>query len=197
MSNDAVQTSPKKRVPAILAAILTIIFFGLAVRRLDLTDSSFLTSLEWRWVDLKFRVRGARVPGKEVVIVGLDDKTLEKLGSARVFRRDNFAKLVDKLTQAGPKAIGFDINFPEKEDINDSTNDLKFAQAVEASQRVVLGIWLNLEPRMGPKRSNEALDAEMQKFIDQREVFAAQYLPNGSREPSNFFLGKDRKNNIR
>jgi adenylate cyclase len=197
MSNDAVQTSPKKRVPAILAAILTIIFFGLAVRRLDLTDSSFLTSLEWRWVDVKFRVRGARMPGKEVVIVGLDDKTLDKLGSARVFRRDNFAKLVDKVTQAGPKAIGFDINFPEKEDIHDSTNDLKFAQAVEASQRVVLGIWLNLESRTGPKRAEETLEPEMQKLFDQRQVFAAQYIPSGSLEPNVFFLGKDRKNNIR
>jgi adenylate cyclase len=197
MSNDAVQTSPKKRFPAILAAILTIIFFGLAVRRLALTDSSFLTSLEWRWVDLKFRVRGARAPGKEVVIVGLDDKTLEKLGSARVFRRENFAKLIEKLTQADPKAIGFDILFPEKEDITNSTNDLKFAQAIEASQRVVLGVWLNLESRMGAKRTQETLDPEMQQLVENNQVFAAEHFPASGTPPTEYFLGADRKNNIR
>src|SRR6185369_14916708 len=108
MANNSLQSSAKRRVPAILAGILTIFFFGLAMRRIDLADSSFLTSLEWRWVDLKFRLRGARAPGKEIVIVGIDDKTLDRLGSARAFRRENFAQLISTLTEAGPKAIGFD-----------------------------------------------------------------------------------------
>lgn len=196
MPNNILPSSPKKRIPAILAATLTIIFFGLAVQRMDLADSGFLSGMEWRWLDLKFRIRGPRLPGKEVVIVGVDDKTLDSLGSARLFRRDNFAKLVEQLTEAGPKAIGFDINFPEREDISDPTNDLKFAHAIQASHSVVLGVFLYLESKTGPKRPLADLDPEMLKLVGDKEVFAVESIQQGNRPPPTFFLARQLKGNL-
>src|SRR6185503_11036478 len=138
----------QKRIPALLAAALTGIFLALAVRHLDLSDKFPVTRADWLWVDAKFRIRGERPAGKEVVIVGLDEKTLSKLGSARVFKRDNFAILIRKLSAAQPKAIGLDINFPEA-DVSDAANDRKFAEAIRAADSVVLGIYLYLEDKTG------------------------------------------------
>jgi adenylate cyclase len=195
MPNNILPGSLKKRVPAILAAGLTVIFFLLAVNRIALTDPSFLTAVEWRWVDVKFRLRGERPGGKEVVIVGMDDKTLDKLGSARVFQRSNLAKLVTKLAEAEPKAIGFDINFPEP-DVSNPDNDRQFAEAIQMAKSVVLGVWLDLEPTTGPKRPLEDLDQEMSKLVQDKGVFAAENTQPGSKPPMAFFLGARRRGNL-
>jgi len=178
-----------------MAAVLTVFFLGLLYLHIDLTDSSYFTRLEWTWIDAKFRTRGERPGNADIVIVGLDDKTLDKIGSARLFQRSNFATLVNKLSEAGPKAIGFDINFPEK-DVTDSENDVKFAEAIAAAKNVVLGVYLYLEPRTGPKRPLEQLDPEMTKLVDEKEVFAVEYRQQGSLEPMDFFLGRERKGNL-
>jgi len=102
MARRFVPTSLKKYVPLVLAFAMTVSFFVLALSRLDLADSSFLTSLDLRWIDAKFRLRGYQIPGSEVVVVGIDDKTLARLGSIRTLSHDNLAKLVDKLADAGP-----------------------------------------------------------------------------------------------
>src|SRR5205823_6004238 len=106
MPNKTLPPSLKRRVPAIMAAVLTLLFVALTAKNLDLVDTSYLTSLEWQSVDAKFRLRGERPGDQQIVIVGLDDKTLDKLGSARVFQRSNFATLVSKLSEAKPKAVG-------------------------------------------------------------------------------------------
>jgi adenylate cyclase len=195
MSNNSLPSPLKKGVPAILAAILTVGFFLLTLNRVALTDASFFTGVEWRWVDLKFRFRGERPGGKEVVIVGIDDKTLDRLGSARVFKRSNFARLVTKLAEAEPKAIGFDINFPDR-DVNDPDSDRQFAEAIQAAKSVVLGVWFDLVRTTGPKRPLEDLDSEMLKLVQEKEVFAAEISQPGSSPPKAFFLGTRRKGNL-
>ena len=77
----------KRRFPTILAITVTLLFAVLATNRLDWTDSStFLTSLDLRWLDTKFQLRGSLVPGDEVVIVGLDDRTMDCAGVRPDFR---------------------------------------------------------------------------------------------------------------
>src|SRR4051812_49161270 len=114
MANSILPASLKKRLPAVMALLLTVAFSSLFFSRRELADRSFLTSVEMRWVDAKFRTRGERPKGgQEVVIVGIDDKTLARTGSVRVFQRDRWATLISQLAQAGPKAIGFDITFQD------------------------------------------------------------------------------------
>src|SRR6185369_11685968 len=113
----------KKRVPTILAVVSTLAFAWLAINRLDLADRSFWTGVEMRALDAKFRIRGERPGGNDVLIVGIDDKTLDKLGSFRAFQRDRWAALISKLGAAGPKAIGFDITF---NDVTEPSKDQEF-----------------------------------------------------------------------
>src|ERR1700674_3970858 len=105
--------SLKKRIPAMLALVSMLGFAWLAMNRLELNDRSFLTKAEMLWVDTKFNTRRERPGGSEVIIVGVDDKTLARLGSVRVFQRDRWATLISRLAEAGPKAIGLDITFQD------------------------------------------------------------------------------------
>src|SRR5262245_27971610 len=92
-----IPASLKARFPTIMALVLTIGFFVLAYTRLDLMDTSFLTNIEYRWIDRKFLWRGEQTPGDEVVIVAVDDRTLAKLGSFRTLRHDTIGDLVTRL----------------------------------------------------------------------------------------------------
>ena len=163
----------KRRFPTILAIIVTILFAILAANRLDWTDSSaFLTSLDLRWLDTKFKLRGSLVPGDEVVIVGLDDRTLDSLGSARTFERRHVAELVDRISAAGPRVIGFDILY-EDEDASDPRNDELFAEAIERAGNVVMAVRLDLETTTGERGERQELDADFQELVVQKQVFPA------------------------
>jgi adenylate cyclase len=195
MSNDIRPASVNKRVSAILAAAITIVFFVLAFFHLDLDDSFPVTRLDWLAVDAKFRFRDARPRGEDVVIVGIDDVSLAKLGSARLFQRTNYATLITKLAAAEPKAIGLDITFSEA-DFSDPDNDREFAQAIQAANSVVLGVFLQLEKRVGPKRPLEDLDPEMVQLIQEKGIFAAERIEQGNQPPMAFILADKREGNV-
>src|SRR5262245_5545270 len=196
MTTSTQSVSVKKRIPAVLAVVLSFAFSSLIVERLDLTDSSFLTSLEMRLLDAKFRARGARAAGDEVVIVGVEDKTLAKLGSARVFQRSNFAALVSKLAEAHPKAIGFDVTF-EDADISSPGNDIQFANAIRAANSVVLGVTLSLDPATGARRREEKLDGEQSSLILEKQILpVSHYEPGGIAQTQQVFFGRELKTNL-
>ncbi len=181
MPNSILPVSVKKKFPAILALALTLVFLTLALNRLDLTDDSYFTSLELRWIDSKFRLRGERVAaGNEIVIVGLDEKTLAKLGSYRTFKHSYWTALIARLAETAPKAIGFDVTFPDR-DASDPESDRKFANALQASGNVALGVLLHLESEVGPRRPARKLDPEIENLIIEKQIFPAE-LRQGSGE---------------
>ena len=161
-----------KRLPAILAITITLLFAVLAANRLDWTSAGFLTSLDMRWLDTKFRLRGERTPSDDVVIVGLDDKTTGALGSARVFERSHAAALVDAISSGGPAVIGFDILYPDA-DVSDEANDRLFAEAIANAGNVVLGVYLDLEQTTGSRAEVEELSPELQELVIEKQVFPA------------------------
>ena len=69
-----------------------------------------LYPIELKSLDYRFRIRGQRNPGKEVAIVAIDDKSIEKIGRWP-WSRSVFARMVDILTEGGAKVIGFDVLF--------------------------------------------------------------------------------------
>ena len=163
----------KRRFPTILAITVTFLFAVLATNRLDWTDSStFLTSLDLRWLDTKFQLRGRLVPGDEVIIVGLDDRTMDSLGSARTFERKHVPALIDQISAAGPRVIGFDILY-EDEDASDPRNDALFAEAIERAGNVVLAVRLDLESTTGESGERQELDPDFQELVVQKQVFPA------------------------
>ena len=75
---------------------------------------AFLQNIERRSLDLRFEMRGERPHDDRIVIVAIDEKTLQPIGSFPL-PRSNYAKLVDQLSSGGARVIAFDATFPDPE----------------------------------------------------------------------------------
>ena len=75
---------------------------------------TFCEFLELKLYDLKFRFRGAIPAGQQVVILAIDDESLKTVGRWP-WSREDMARLLTRLKQAGPRVIALDIIFAEKE----------------------------------------------------------------------------------
>lgn len=85
-----------------------------------------------------FRVRGAISPPPQVAVVAINDRASAALGLpplARDWRRAIHGRLVENLVRRGAAVIVFDIDFRRPKEAAD---DLAFARAVAAADRVVL-----------------------------------------------------------
>ncbi|MEK7116289.1 MAG: adenylate/guanylate cyclase domain-containing protein [Patescibacteria group bacterium] len=82
---------------------------------------------------------------RRIVIVAIDDASLGQIGRWP-WPRTVHAKILHALTDAGAKAIGYDVNFPESSNVADD-NDL--AEALKHSGRVVLPLELQLKIERG------------------------------------------------
>src|SRR3989304_5852887 len=93
---------------------------------------SLFEMLEEKLYDLRFKVRGKITPSPYVVIIAIDDKSLEKLGRWP-WSWDKMAKLTEILARGGTKVIAFDILFAEPE-----KNVAVFAKAIRKAGNVLL-----------------------------------------------------------
>lgn len=85
----------------------------------------------------------AQKPDPSIVIVAIDDASISQLGRWPWDRRIH-AEIVSKLTAAGVRAIGYDVNFPEAASIE---QDMALEDAIRSAGNVVLPIELTLEQR--------------------------------------------------
>src|SRR5262249_47184032 len=74
----------------------------------------FLQNIEQRSLDMRFAARGERPHDDRIVIVGIDEKTLQNIGSFPL-PRTSYASLVNRLTAGGVGVIAFDATFPTPE----------------------------------------------------------------------------------
>ncbi len=72
----------------------------------------FFKTNELESLDLRFRIRGKRDPGKEIVIVAIDENSILKLGRYPWPRR-YIAEFVDVISDSGAKVLVFDIIYSE------------------------------------------------------------------------------------
>jgi len=127
----------------------------------------FLHDIEQSTLDLRFELRGARAHDPRIVIVGIDEKTLQKIGSYPL-PRNSYALLVNRLSAGGARIVALDATFPTPEtnsagqaleDLkhslgssaapallkkineleNSSDQDANFAAAVKSAGNVILG----------------------------------------------------------
>lgn len=146
----------------------------------------FLRDIEQRSLDLRFALRGKREADPRIVIVGIDEKTLQEIGSFPL-PRSSYAVLVRNLKQDGAQVIAFDENFslPEssealalltnlKQDFGSQATpkqkqelqrlwqqadvDAQFADAMKSAGNVVLG--------------HLFLDADRAKYADPKKAEA-------------------------
>ncbi len=146
----------------------------------------FLQDIEQRSLDLRFALRGSRTPDPRIVIVGIDEKTLQQIGSYPL-PRSSYALLVNNLKADGPRVIAFDMTFPlpessealamlnklnrdfgakaspaQKEEVEDlrlqADIDAQFADAIKNAGNVVVG--------------HLFLDADRAKYADPKQAEA-------------------------
>jgi adenylate cyclase len=97
-----------------------------ALRRLDLQS-----------VDMRFDVRGPKPTPDNIVVVGIDDTTINARGYTFPFRRFHYAKLIRELDRAGAAVIAIDVQFSQPSEF--TRDDNRLIQAVRsAAPRVVL-----------------------------------------------------------
>ncbi len=68
--------------------------------------------MENKILDYRFLLRGKTLPGDEVVIIAIDEKTLDEVGRWP-FPRSYFVDVVENLNKMGVRAVGFDMVFSE------------------------------------------------------------------------------------
>ncbi len=89
---------------ALVAAGIAVLAYGTHLMR----------ALELQSVDARFSVRGTQERPRDIVVVGVDDRTFSELGVQWPFPRSLHAKVIDRLHRAGAKAIAVDIQFTEE-----------------------------------------------------------------------------------
>jgi signal transduction histidine kinase/CHASE2 domain-containing sensor protein len=92
----------------------------------------FAPSLSAASTNALFRLRGELTPSEEIVIVAVDDRSLQKIGTWP-WRRSVMANLVDKISEAQPRAVGLDVLYAEASD-----DDARLAEALKRNDKVVL-----------------------------------------------------------
>ncbi|WP_447600736.1 CHASE2 domain-containing protein [Nitrospira sp. Nam80] len=143
---------------------------GLSITTLMLVlgwfDLTFLTRLENISLDYRFRLRGERPLGEEIVLVVIDDKSLRELGRWP-WSRNTQARLVTAIAAQGAKVIGVDIIYAEPE-IAEASRDLQELIAKVKTASSLPAAWLGLlERRLGAADS----DASFVKSVrDARNV---------------------------
>lgn len=83
----------------------------------------------------------------DIIIVGVDEASLQGIGKWP-WRRDLHAQLIDRLSEAGVKAIAYDIVFSER-DTPQPQYDAQLVDAVARNGKVVLPVFVGLNKQGG------------------------------------------------
>lgn len=126
------------RIASFLLAVLSILF----VTFLYFSQNPVLEAFEAKTYDLRFKsMRGAMSPSPDIAIIAIDDQSIAELGRFP-WTRTEYAKLIDRLSAAGAKAVLFDAFFPEHES---SKADQAFAAAAKRAGNVTLATSFNFD----------------------------------------------------
>ena len=109
---------------ALLAAALACV--------LVLTD--VVRQAELNTIDARFGLRGERAPG-DLVVVGIDDVTLDAFDERFPFSRNRFAAALENVAADEPRVIVYDVQFTEPSD--DVRADNRLIEASRAAGNVV------------------------------------------------------------
>jgi len=125
-----------------ISLLLTLFFIALAIALEHAPHRlSFLKSIALKVNnDAQFKLRGARTLSDDIVVVAIDDKSIEKFGRWP-WNRTVLADGLQKMAHANPKLIAFDMVFSEP-DPTSKTSDTFFTKMIEATNKnipVLLG----------------------------------------------------------
>lgn len=122
------------RLPPSLVIVLSVTALAAALG-LGLRASGATERLELAAVDAMFSVREDPAKAGGLVVVGMDQATLSELEAPQVLPRRLHARMLDRLREAGARAVAYDIQFTEPSDSVEDDNAL-----VEAVERTAAEI---------------------------------------------------------
>jgi len=108
----------KKIKNTVISSIISVGVFSFVIVLYNLESRDvfgplrFFKKNELESLDLRFRIRGKRDPGKEIAIVMMDEKSIIKLGRYP-WPRQYIAKFVDTIADMGAKVLVFDVIYSE------------------------------------------------------------------------------------
>ena len=136
-----------------VAAVACLVVLRLAAEFAPILRRPDLVLLDF-WQPL----RGTRTPSSQVVIVGIDEKSIRKFGPTP-WPRSKYVPLIEGLSKADARVIGFDFTFGELE--GDAANSQQLADAMKSAGNVAFGYELT---RVGdPSPPGAPASAVMQK----------------------------------
>lgn len=190
-----------RRMDMALATVVTLaalsLYAYLEISGRNAAGLHFIQNVEARSLDARFNLRGTRPHDPNIVIVGLEESTLQKVGAFPI-PRNGYAQMIDQLAKDGARIVAFDVTFPSPEknsavdalskveseikgsaspaaikkiqDIEASSdNDKIFAAAIQRAGNVVLGhIFLD------PERAKSVDAAGEERYF---EVLSAHPFP--------------------
>jgi len=157
-----------KKQPAVVCGLaISLVFLILALVRID-----FFDALEYKFYDFRMGMRAEPQGADDIVIVDIDNDSVEKLGRWP-WPRSLIAKSVEKINAGDPKIIGLNFIYSEAEEnsgfrelkiltdimekqgetksaiyramfeaMNRLDNDRKLEEAIQAANKVVLPVYL-------------------------------------------------------
>jgi adenylate cyclase len=156
---------------------------------LQATPPESLALIENKLLDMRFKLRGVTPAGSDVVIVTIDEKSIQSIGRWS-WDRDVFAELLYTLTDAEPSVIAFDVIFSEP-----ATHDPELAKAIDYAGNVLLPVVFDFTGELGAGQGGEDLDPFALRLIDNPEAFrtyqpiAANYVLQPRPELADMSMG--------
>ncbi|MDW8366931.1 MAG: CHASE2 domain-containing protein, partial [Abditibacteriales bacterium] len=136
----------------------TLLLLALA-QGTGITDglNRWLTDAHWRW---RAQRRPTPFPN-DILVIGIDDKTVRQFGRLRYWSRARYAQLLERLRLA--RAVGIDVLFTDP-DLVDKQGDAALAQALRAHGKVALPLhqWKEARPFSG--KEQQQTQALLRKF---------------------------------
>lgn len=122
--------------PGSVGRSIVIILVGIG---LVMLVTWFVPALTLTSQNVLFRLRGPIEPSRDIVILAIDDRSLQQVGPWP-WRREIMAEILDRLTPAHPRVIGIDVIYSEQLEGADTTRDSDrlLAESIRANGRVVL-----------------------------------------------------------
>lgn len=144
----------------LLGALALLAFaHGFGNERFGFADdlNRWLTDIHWRW---HATWRPVAFP-EDVLVIAVDDKTLNRFGRLRYWSRQRYAQLIHRLKFA--KAVGLDILFVEPDD-HDPKGDRALAEAMKENGRVVIPFHRWKEATPFSERTQKQIQALLSHF---------------------------------
>lgn len=109
----------KKIIPLLISFLICIIVITIY----NLEDRDYFKvlrifrAIELKSLDIRFQMRGKRDPGSEIVIVKIDEKSIDKIGRYP-WPRHYIAQFVNIISDAGARLLAFDVMYTEKQNVD-------------------------------------------------------------------------------